>query len=135
MNTIKVTIEFADNNLSAYVEGIDGVVAVGANAAEVKKNITEALKIYKDTCKEYDLDLPEVLAEDYEVLFKYDLATFLNTYGKVLSKAGLETLTGINQKQLWHYASGKSKPRKATVNRVAESIHAFANELTQIQFA
>lgn len=135
MKKINIIIEFADNNLAAYVEGIDGVVSVGDTTAEVKKNIVEALEAYKETCKEYDLDLPDVLSEDYEVCFKYDLATFLNTYCKILSKAGLETLTGINQKQLWHYASGKSKPRRSTISKVSESIHAFAQELNQIQFA
>lgn len=52
----------------------------------------------------------------------------------MLSKSGLEAITGINQKQLWHYASGRSKPRKETIEKVAINIHQFAEELTKISF-
>lgn len=38
-----------------------------------------------------------------EFEFHYDVASFLDYYGKVLSLAGLERLTGINQGQLSHY--------------------------------
>lgn len=70
MNTIKVTIEFADNNLSAYVEGIDGVVAVGADIAELQKHMYEALEIYKQTCIAEGYDVPEELQGEYSIDFK-----------------------------------------------------------------
>lgn len=135
MSTITVIIEFADKNLSAYVAGIDGIVATGLTLAEVKESIAEAVNEYRNTCIVYDLDLPQELQGDYTIEYKLDLATFLFVYGDILSKSGLQNLTGINQKQLWHYANGKSKPRQSTINKVADSIRAFATELSQVQFA
>ena len=63
-----------------------------------------------------------------------DLKTFLNMYSGIFSKAGLERLTGINQKQLWHYAKGNVKPRKKQVERIQDSIHRLAADMAQTDF-
>jgi hypothetical protein len=52
----------------------------------------------------------------------------------MLSKSGLETITGINQKQLWHYSSGRRKPTVRTARKVQERIHSFARNLSQVHF-
>lgn len=70
MRTITVIVEKAPNNLAAYVEGIDGVVAVGADIAELKKNMYEALEIYKQTCIAEGYDVPEELQGEYSINFK-----------------------------------------------------------------
>lgn len=131
---LTVVIEFADNNLAAYIEEVDGIVAFGDNVAEIKKNIAENIELVKEEMLADGAPLPEALASDYELTFKYDLSTFLNVYAGVLSKSGLEKLTGINQKQLWHYANNTSKPRKATLEKIRQSIQAFAAELAQAEF-
>ena len=58
-----------------------------------------------------------------------DVKSFLEVYSKIFTKAGLERLTGVNQKQLWHYASGKSKPRKRQRERIERAIHRLGNDL------
>jgi len=133
--TITAVIEFADNNLSAYIPGVYSVIAVGDTTEEVKKNLAEAVDIYIEECKADGIEVEEELQGEFEIEYKLDLATFLGVYSKVLSKSGLETLTGINQKQLWHYANGKSKPRRSTIDKVAEAIHKFAAELQAVEFA
>ena len=50
-------------------------------------------------------------------------------YASILTLAGLERISGINQRQLSHYINGTSKPGKATVERFRKSIHSFAEEL------
>jgi transcriptional regulator with XRE-family HTH domain len=52
----------------------------------------------------------------------------------MLSLAGLEKITGINQRQLSHYLNGVKKPRQETIQKIEESIHRFANELSQVNF-
>lgn len=131
---LTVVIEFAEHNLAAYIEEVDGIVAFGSSIAEIKKNIATSITVFKEEMQEEGFPLPEAIASDYELTFKYDLATFLNVYAGVLSKSGLENLTGINQKQLWHYANNTSKPRKATLDKIRQSIHAFAAELAQAEF-
>jgi hypothetical protein len=63
-----------------------------------------------------------------------DLETFLNNYSGILSKSGLEKITGINQKQLWHYSSGNRRPKPETIRKIQQSIHGFADDLKQVHF-
>ncbi len=39
------------------------------------------------------------------------------------AKPALEKLTGINQKQLWHYEMGKSKPRRERMEKIQKALH------------
>lgn len=75
-------------------------------------------------------DVPEI-----EVSFKYDVASFLQEYRDKLSLSGLEAITGVNQKQLQHYLSGRRKPSATTINRIQEGVHAFAERLKSVEFA
>jgi len=47
------------------------------------------------------------------------------------SLAGMEKITGINQKQLWSYLHG-TKPRKAQSNRITAGFEKLRNELNAI---
>ena len=107
-----IVVEFADNNLSAYVKDIDGIAVTGKNIKEIKNSTKEAINLYIETSKEMNLEIPDILKRDFQLVYKYDLCTFLNAYSSILGKSALENLTGINQKQLWHYASGKRKPSR-----------------------
>ena len=50
-------------------------------------------------------------------------------YGSFISLAGMERITGINQKQLWAYMHGRKKPRQAQKEKITNALHRFANEL------
>ena len=53
MKTVTVIIERTENNFSAYVKDVDGVVAVGNSIDEIKSRILEAVDVYKDSCREF----------------------------------------------------------------------------------
>ena len=73
----------------------------------------EAVDEYVSACKELGLDVPKALTGPYEIVFELDSQSLLMIYEGIFTKSGLEKLTGINQKQLWHYAKGISRPRQA----------------------
>lgn len=75
-NQIVVIIEHAGDNLSAYVEEINGIAVIGNSIDEVKTSMIEAIEEYKTACVDYNLDLPEVLAEDYNLIFELDVCSF-----------------------------------------------------------
>ena len=133
MKKITVVVEFAKGNLSAYIKEVDGITAAAQTMQELKRSINESIQIYKEECEECEVDLPEALKGEYEVVYKYDTSTFLSVYSHILSKAGLERLTGINQKQLWHYANGLSTPRPATVAKIEKALHQLGEELLSIE--
>ena len=132
MKTIKVIIERAEHNYSAYLDGVDGIVATGSSVEEIKMNMYEAINALIYECKEFGCEVPEELTGDYELVFKMDVKSLLDFYSGIFSKAGLERITGINQKQLWHYASGGRKPRPEQAIKLESALHKLGEELLSI---
>ena len=133
MQTIKAIIESLEGNYSAYIEGLDGVVATGSTIAEIKANLLDAIDVFIETCKEVGCEIPEILQGDYQIEFAMDVQSLLNLYQTIFTKAGLERLTGINQKQLWHYANGHSVPRRAQVLKIENALHRLGAELLSVR--
>lgn len=133
MQTLTAIIESLENNYSAYIKDLDGVVATGSTIEEIKANLVEAVRLYMETCHDLGCNLPEALKGEYQIVFSMDVKSLLTLYQGIFTKAGLEKLTGINQKQLWHYASGISTPRKAQVLKIEKAIHRLGQELLSIQ--
>ena len=132
MKVLKATIESLENNYSAYIEDIDGIVATGSTVEEIKANLLDALDDYAETCNHLGCELPDVLKDDYSIEFSMDVKSLLTLYQRIFTKAGLERLTGINQKQLWHYANGRSTPRRAQVLKIENALHRLGNELLSL---
>ncbi|KAA6338302.1 hypothetical protein EZS27_013694 [termite gut metagenome] len=132
MKTIKVIIEQAENNYCAYLEGIDGIVAVGDSIDEIKSNMCDSIQVLKDECDEFGYEFPEELQGEYELLYQMDVKSVLEFYSGIFTKAGLERITGINQKQLWHYASGGRRPRPEQALKIETALHKLGKELLAI---
>lgn len=58
--------------------------------------------------------------------------TFINYYSSIFTKAALSRITGINERQLWHYAAGVHKPHKQQLEKIQKGIDALAEELSAI---
>lgn len=133
MKKLSAVIETSENKYSAYIKELDGVVATGETIDEIKKNLLEAVDVFMETCNETGYEIPDVSKGDYEIEFKMDVKSFLNIYSSVLSKSAIERLTGINQKQLWHYANGKSEPRQLQKQRIENAIHKLGQDFMSIR--
>ena len=133
MVTLHAVIEWAGGNYSAYVEEIDGIAGIGDTLAEVKKSMEEGLVVLKEVCIEDGDPVPEELQGEYRVVFRMDTQSFLQMYCKIFTKSALERMTGINQKQLWHYAKGLSKPRPAQVAKIEKALHQLGEELMSLE--
>ena len=132
MQQLNATIESLEGNYSAFIQDLDGVVATGSTIEEIKANLLDAVDDYVETCNELGCELPEVLKGDYRIDFTMDVKSLLALYDGIFTKAGLERLTGINQKQLWHYANGSSVPRRAQVLKIENALHRLGNELISV---
>ena len=132
MKRVNAIIEHAGNNFSGYIQQIDGITATGKTIDEIKTSLIEAIDEYKDACKELGLEVPVELKGEYELNFELDIQSFLSIYEGIFTKSGLEKLTGINQKQLWHYAQGISKPRLAQRQKIENALHRLGSELISI---
>ena len=129
MKKLTVIIESAPNNYGAYIKEIDGIVAIGYSIPEMKEKIKESISVYKECCVEDGFEIPDILQGEYELEYHIDVKSFLEVYSGIFTKAGLERLTGVNQKQLWHYANGDVKPRKRHRARIESAIHRLGRDL------
>lgn len=127
MKKVEVIVECAGKNLSAYIEGAP-IMTVGNDMKDIERNIREAIDLYLE-----DNPHPcDILTGDFELEFKIDAPTFINYYSDIFTKAALSRITGINERQLWHYASGAHKPRKSQVDKIQRGIGALTKELSSI---
>ncbi len=131
MKIVEVIVEHAGNNLSAYIEGAP-VITVGNDVKEIEKNMKEAVELYLDSCNEMNIAPVEILQGEFTLKFKIDAATFINYYSSIFTKAALSRITGINERQLWHYAAGVHKPRKQQLEKIQKGINALTEELAAI---
>ena len=127
MATIKVIVEYAGKNLSAYIPDAP-IFTVGKNLNEIRTNIEEAISLYLE-----DNPSPlKMFAGDYTLELQLDAATFINCYSGIFTKSALSHITGINERQIWHYAAGMHKPRKAQVQKIQSGIDRISKELSEI---
>ena len=131
MKIVEVIVVHAGNNLSAYIEGAP-VITVGNDVKEIEKNMKEAVELYLDSCNEMNIAPVEILQGEFTLKFKIDAATFINYYSSIFTKAALSRITGINERQLWHYAAGVHKPRKQQLEKIQKGINALTEELAAI---
>ena len=78
-------------------------------------------------------NIPAVLKSDYKLIFRFDTVSLLNYYRKIFTNAALERMTGINQKQIQHYASGLKTPRAAQAKKIETAFHRLGSELLAIE--
>ncbi|MDR1342053.1 MAG: type II toxin-antitoxin system HicB family antitoxin [Prevotellaceae bacterium] len=130
MKKLKVIIEKSADYYDAYARNCEGIYGAGKTAEAAKENLMKGLQLYINNAK----DLPDILKGQYQIEYTYDIQSFLNYYAKILSKSGLEKVTGINQKQLGHYANGNRVPRMETVRKIESSLQDLGKELCQVHF-
>ena len=108
------------------------VVAHGGDFDEFKKYVQESIDFYIDCARKDGDAYPAVFDGKYEVVYKFDVASLLEYYRGIFSFSALQTITGINQKQLCHYASGISKPRPKQAAKIADGLHRLAKDLLTV---
>ncbi|MCL1942437.1 MAG: type II toxin-antitoxin system HicB family antitoxin [Candidatus Azobacteroides sp.] len=131
MKTLKIIIEKSSDYYDAYAENCEGVYGAGITAEEAKQNVSEGLNLFVNSRKKEDL--PDILKSEYNIVFSYDIRSFLNYFGKLFSFAALERITKINQKLLQHYASGLKKPGQTQIKKIEKAFHELAAELSAVE--
>lgn len=133
MKTIKIIIERGNDGLfSAYIAGKGckfGCIGEGRTAKEAELDFLQGIEDIKQTYNAQKMSFPE-----YRYKFTYDISSFLSYYAYAFSLAGLERITGVNQRQLSHYLNGVRVPSGATARKIEKSIKEFASEIINTSF-
>lgn len=130
MEKIIMLIEKSKDFYGASSENCDGIFAAGESIEAVKQDTYKAIEGIKNNLPEDRW--PEQIKGDFEIEWKFDVPSFLEYYSGFMSLAGMEKLTGINQKQLSNYLNHRAVPRKRQADRIINGIHNFARELLSI---
>lgn len=128
MKKIKIIIEKSSDSYGAYAENLNGIYGAGDTVEECKQSILDAI----ETLKELD-NCPPVLKGDFEIIYKFDSESFLSYYKGIFTNAALEKMTGINRKQIQHYASGHRKPKEVTIKKFETALHSLGKELLAVE--
>ena len=133
MKEIVVIVERGkDGKYSAYVADNEcefGCIGEGRTARETEEDFMAGVEDMKRIYGREGKHFPE-----YSFIFKYDLASFLSFYAYAFSLSGLERITGVNQRQLSHYATGVRRPTAPTVRKIETAVKAFAEEISRVCF-
>ena len=116
--------------LGAYSDNCDGIYAEGDTIEDVQADTYRAIEGIKRNLPEERW--PEQIKGDFEIEWKFDVPSFLEYYGSIMSLSGMEKLTGINQKQLSNYLNHRAVPRRRQADRILTGMHKFAHELLSI---
>jgi len=131
MEKLIIQIGASSDHFGGFAENCDGIYGVGDTVESCKSNVLEGLKLLLINSDQNSL--PEILKGEYEIEYHYDVQSILNYYANVFTKPALERLTGINQKQLHHYATGLKKPREIQRKKIETALHRLGDELLSIR--
>lgn len=127
MEKLIINIVASKDHFGAYAENASSIYAAGDSVAEVKQDVLEAIRLIKENLLESQW--PDIIKGEYSIEWKYDTQSLLQHYSCIFTNAALERMTGINQKQLWNYANGVSKPRENVRRKIEKALHSLGEEL------
>jgi len=133
MQKIKVLVGWEEKNYSAVAE-VNGVVVVThKNFETLKEKFAQALTFHiEESIKDGD-ELPQALKEgDYTLEYELQISALLHIYDGILTRAALAKVTGINQRQLGHYAQGIRTPRPQQREKIIQGFHKLGREFLSV---
>lgn len=133
MKTVKVFIEKGKDDYSAYMDDTPLNYSCIGQGSTVEETIDDFRAAYNEM-REHFQKCGEPF-EEANLVFCYDIPSFLQEFAFAFSLAGLERITGVNQKQLGHYISGYRKPSEKTIRKIEDGIHRFSEQLNAVRFA
>ena len=133
MITIDAILErAADGTYTVYCKN-EIFSGAGDTIAAAKADMLRQMTFYKETAIATGFKYPSFLDGEYEIHYTVDAASLVKYYvgAGIFSLAGLQKVTGINQKQLWSYMNG-TKPQKAQATRIVNGFHNLSDDLKTI---
>lgn len=134
MNILTLNTSKTPNGYSASCDLLPGwVVAYDGDFDGFEAYVRESVDFYVECALADGDSVPEIISTpDYGISYKFDVQSLLMHYENIFSFAALQSITGINQRQLWHYAAGRSKPRPKQAQKIVSSLNRLGKELVSL---
>lgn len=135
MKKVTVIIERAkDGFYSAYCEDNPMLFGGGDSVSEAKEELNETIRLTRELGRESAGCWPEWFDEEHEFEYRIDVPSLMDYYEGVITPTGIGRMAGINPKQMWSYAHGLTKPRKAQKAKIQDALHRLGQDLCSISF-
>ncbi len=109
------------------------VVAYEGDFEGFEEYLRESIAFYVECAKSDGEEYPEILDNaDLVIHYRFDVQSLLAHYQNIFSFAALQYITGVNQRQLWHYAAGRSKPRPKQAEKIVGALNHLGKELVSL---
>ena len=133
MENLVINVSKTEKGYSASCDLLDGwVVAFDGDFDGFVDYLKESLEFYVECAKEDGEEYPLLLDSNYVMKYRFDIQSLLNHYQSIFSYSALERITGVNQRQLWHYASGVSKPRPKQAHKIITNLNQLGKNLASL---
>ncbi len=123
---IKVLVSWSGENFNGGIGDPEiGAVLVAASTLEdFKKEFEESFEFHIEGLKENGDQIPDyILTGKYHITYDLEATALLKEAEKFTTLAAISRATGINQKQLSHYATGLKQPRPSSRARIIKGLH------------
>lgn len=134
MQKLVINTSKTPEGFSASCDLIPGwVVAYTGDFDGFEDYVRESIDFYVSCAQADGEPVPDILtAPDLELSYKFDIQSLLEHYQNIFSFAALQYITGVNQRQLWHYAAGRSKPRPKQAQKIVNALNRLGKELVSL---
>ena len=100
------------------------VVVTAKTLRQLKQDFEESLRLHIEGCVADGDTLPAWLINgDYRLEYMLDTAALLRAAESYTTMAAISRVSGINQKQLSHYANGLKQPRPMQRAKIIAGLH------------
>lgn len=136
MKAIKVKIYWAEKNYCCgwSDDSIGSIICTHKTLDGVKQAFTESLDFHMEGMAADGDAIPEWYANrDFDIDYELEVSALLRSMEAYTTMAAISRATGINQKQLSHYASSLKTPRTGQRKRIVEGLHRIGEAFLAIQ--
>ena len=126
MKTIDVKVYWADKNYCCgwSDDSIGSIVCTHKTLDGVKQAFEESLEFHMEGMEADGDAIPAwYVNKDYTINYTLEVSALLRSMEAFTTMAAISRATGINQKQLSHYASSIKVPRMQQRERIIEGLH------------
>ena len=132
MEQIHVILELGKDGYGVSFQEVPNIFGFGETVEQAKEDAKAALDSFIFVLNKYDKPVPEILTDEYELVFEFDVEALLKYIDGTVTKRAIAKASGINAVQLTHYSSGLKKPRKAQRDKIIAGLHKIANDLLAV---
>lgn len=137
MEKIDVYVDWCDKNFAAsFGSNVPGAVVFTAHTwEELRKEAQATLRFHIEGMLKDGDDVPEWLRNgEYEFAFHpVSTAALLRSSEAFTTMAAIARASGVNQRQLSHYANGLKKPRPQQRQRIVAGLHKIGRQLMAVE--